>query len=119
ITSLYHVGNLPNLEELYLSHNQLTNMEIFDFPHLRILDICNNSIKSIKQIALSNNADGLQLKELWASNNLISDMTELEYLPKTLECVYLDGNMLSLNYRAKIKWSLPLLKQIDSEMISK
>jgi protein phosphatase 1 regulatory subunit 7 len=119
IEELLGLEHLFSLEELYVSHNKLKKLQPLLLQRLRILDICHNSIGSLREVSLSNEGNGLRcLEELWASGNCISDIKELDAIPKTVQCVYLDGNGLPEQYKTKLRWMMPGLKQIDHETLS-
>lgn len=83
---------------------------------LRVLDVSNNQIVSLKGIEHLKN-----LEELWASYNKIGDFAEVETVlgdKKQLNTVYFEGNPLQLRgpalYRNKVRLSLPQIMQIDA-----
>jgi protein phosphatase 1 regulatory subunit 7 len=108
---------LTNLEELYLSHNDLTSISGLDGNlRLRILDVSDNDIAH-----LSNLSHLTHLEEFWASGNLIGSFeevaTELGGLQK-LHTVYFEHNPLQdwsrSMYRSKLQMILRNIKQIDA-----
>lgn len=117
LTKFDGLADLPSLEELYASHNALTQTTGLEANrHLRVIDISNNHIASLT---------GLQhlgeLEELWASSNQLSSFTEIEKElreKRKLNTVYFEGNPLQTDhvatYRNKIKLALPQIKQIDA-----
>lgn len=84
---------------------------------LRVLDIGNNRISKIENIAHL-----LHLEEFWASYNKIDTLQDLEpqlsHLTQ-LQTVYLEGNPVQRNnmssYRRQIKTELPQIVQIDAK----
>jgi protein phosphatase 1 regulatory subunit 7 len=111
------LSSLENLEELYVSHNALTEISGLENNHkLRVLDISNNQIGH-----LTNLSHLPHLEELWASSNQLSSFDEVEKELKDkeeLNTVYFEGNPLQLNnstlYRNKVRLALPQVKQIDA-----
>ncbi len=108
---------MENLEELYISHNGLTEIQGLESNvNLTILDISNNRIKN-----LTNLKHLQKLQELWASYNQLESWKEVEQelgeFPE-LNTVYFEGNPLQkkheVTYRNKLKILLPHLKQIDA-----
>eukprot|EP00382_Lankesteria_abbotti_P005370 CAMPEP_0113850420 /NCGR_PEP_ID=MMETSP0372-20130328/3862_1 /TAXON_ID=340204 /ORGANISM="Lankesteria abbotti" /LENGTH=167 /DNA_ID=CAMNT_0000820691 /DNA_START=446 /DNA_END=949 /DNA_ORIENTATION=- /assembly_acc=CAM_ASM_000359 len=114
--------SVPVIEELFLSHNRLS-----DPPQsisllagsLRWLDLAGNQITS-----LSIFADLTLLEELWLNDNKIEDEHELEHLKSLtkLETVYLERNPLKSklgpSYRKRILDTIPWLKQLDAITLS-
>uniref|UniRef100_A0A8H7N7F3 U2A'/phosphoprotein 32 family A C-terminal domain-containing protein n=1 Tax=Bionectria ochroleuca TaxID=29856 RepID=A0A8H7N7F3_BIOOC len=88
-------------------------------PKLRVLDISNNKVSSLKGLG------GLkELEEVWASYNLIADFGDVEKELKdkeNLNTVYFEGNPLQLRgpalYRNKVRLALPQVKQIDATFV--
>ncbi len=111
------LSELPNLEELYISHNALTEISgLGKNVGLRVLDISNNQIKN-----LTNLGHLEHLEELWASSNLILSFEEVERElanKKKLNTVYFEMNPLQLKnpalYRNKLRLALPHIHQIDA-----
>ena len=112
IEKIEGLEELENLEELYLSHNKISKIENLDRNgSLKILDVSSNKVARIENIS------HLSISELWLNNNLIDNARDLENIPKTVEAIYLEGNQLDAQYKAKIKWLLPNIKQIDAEYL--
>jgi protein phosphatase 1 regulatory subunit 7 len=117
IRTIAGLDNLPQLEELYISHNALTTLEGLEkVSGLRVLDISNNQVGSIKGLKHLK-----ELEELWASYNQITDWNVVEEElndKKQLNTVYFEGNPLQLKapalYRNKVKLMLPQVMQIDA-----
>jgi protein phosphatase 1 regulatory subunit 7 len=117
LPSIAGLSSLENLEELYVSHNALTEISGLENNHkLRVLDISNNQIGH-----LTNLSHLPHLEELWASSNQLSSFDEVEKELKDkeeLNTVYFEGNPLQLNnstlYRNKVRLALPQVKQIDA-----
>ena len=120
LTRISGLSDLPNLEEIYISHNALTEMSGLDKNHsLRVLDISNNQIQhlsGLKQLS--------KLEELWASSNLLGSFDEIEAELKDkqdLNTVYFEANPLQLNspalYRNKVRLALPQIEKIDASKI--
>lgn len=106
-----------NLEELYISHNMLTELSGLEYnTNLHVLDISNNKIANLTNIGHLEN-----LEDVWASSNQLSSFDEVEKEladKKQLKTVYFEGNPLQTNnvvmYRNKIRLSLPQIRQIDA-----
>lgn len=117
LSSIQGLEDLKSLEELYISHNALTEISGLDkSPKLRVLDISNNQVAHLSNLQHLEN-----LEEVWASYNLISSFEEVEKEladKKALNTVYFEGNPLQLNnvavYRNKIRLALPQIQQIDA-----
>lgn len=111
------LSELLNLEELYISHNLLTEISgLEDNSNLHVLDISNNKIASLTNIGHLE-----KLEEVWASSNQLSSFDEIEKEladKKQLKTVYFEGNPLQTNnavmYRNKVRLSLPQIRQIDA-----
>lgn len=122
---------MPNLEELYISHNGLLKIEGLDrVPRLRIVDVGNNRLETLE--GLQGNVENLE--EFWvyfpvwytnscqqASYNQFSSFQDVENQlseKKGLTTVYFEGCPLQTEnrptYRNKLKLALPSLKQIDA-----
>ncbi|KAG5440822.1 hypothetical protein PCK2_000121 [Pneumocystis canis] len=103
------------LEELYLSHNGITSIEgLQALKRLRVLDISNNKIEKLEYIS-----QNIDLQELWASYNQLSNFENIEKECKNMKklvTIYLEGNPLQKingsTYRNKIKIILPWIKQV-------
>lgn len=115
--SLSHLANLPQLTDVYISHNLLDSLQpLSSVTSLRILDVSNNPITSLAGLeSLS------QLEELWASNCKLESFEEVEKVLKdkaNLNTVYFEGNPLELRqralYRNKVKLALPQVRQVDA-----
>ena len=118
--SLSHLASLPNLTELYISHNALENVEaLSECLKLATIDISSNPIVSLK---------GLQplkdLEELWASDCQIDSFEELERElsdKAELTTVYFEGNPIQTKqmalYRNKVKLAVPQVKQVDATYV--
>jgi protein phosphatase 1 regulatory subunit 7 len=111
---------VPTLEELYISHNKLQTLEgIEQNTKLRVLDISNNQVSSLKGLG---SLSGIE--EVWASYCHIADYSDVERELKDKEhltTVYLEGNPLQLRapalYRNKVKLALPQVSQIDATFV--
>ncbi|KAL3895102.1 MAG: hypothetical protein SGCHY_004898 [Lobulomycetales sp.] len=112
------LAGMPNLEELYISHNGLLKIEGLDrVPRLRIVDVGNNRLETLE--GLQGNVENLE--EFWASYNQFSSFQDVENQlseKKGLTTVYFEGCPLQTEnrptYRNKLKLALPSLKQIDA-----
>lgn len=115
------LSELANLEELYISHNLLTEISGLDNNiHLRVLDISSNQVTSLAHLAHLRD-----LEELWASSNELSSFEEIEKElagTQSLKTVYFEGNPLQTKnpvlYRNKVRLALPQIQQIDASMFS-
>lgn len=111
------LSSLPALEELYLSHNDLTSLSgLESVSHLRTLDVSNNRIAHLTHV---NHLE--QLEEFWASSNLLESFQEIELQLGKLEglhTVYFEHNPLQkkagATYRNKVRLCLRAIKQIDA-----
>lgn len=111
------LSKLPNLEELYVSHNAITDLSGLDAnSSLRVLDISNNQISKLEGLSHLT-----QLEELWASNCQLANFDEVERElrdKEKLETVYFEGNPLQMRgpavYRNKVRLAIPHIKQIDA-----
>ena len=111
------LSSLPALEELYLSHNDLTAITGLDNNlRLRTLDVSNNRIAH-----LTNLRHLEQLEEFWAGSNQLESFQEIEQELGGLEglhTVYFEHNPLQkaagATYRNKIRLCLKAIKQIDA-----
>ena len=114
------LDHLEQLEELYVSHNGITEIEnLQNLKNLKILDIGNNQISQLTGLE-----NLISLQELWASNNQLTSFQEIEKELKDkrdLETVYFEGNPIQSDagatYRLKLKTLLPQIKQIDATMV--
>ena len=108
------LANNINLEELYLGHNNITEIKgIQALTRLNTLDFSSNKIKRIQ------NVDQLtMLEEFWMSGNLIDTYEEIKNLStcKVIKTVYFEHNPISkdFEYRMRTAEMLPSLKQIDA-----
>lgn len=114
------------LEELYLSHNQITELPLEEFqsmPKLRILDVSGNRISQVP----SGFGAGLPaFEEFWASDNQLDNLVEQldrfdAACAQRLTTVYFAGsNPMASHprYVAVVKQSFPSLKQIDGTILS-
>jgi len=67
-----------------------------------------------------------RLKDLWVNDNVIDSLEHLDEdlsaQKRSLTCIYLTGNPavadLGDEYRATMKAMLPLLEQLDADMIA-
>ena len=115
------MSELVNLEELYISHNLLTEISGLDNNvHLRVLDISSNQVTSLAHLAHLGN-----LEELWASSNQLSSFEEIEKElagTQSLKTVYFEANPLQTKnpvlYRNKVRLALPQIQQIDASRSS-
>lgn len=119
LTTLNGLSNISNLEELYLSHNAVTDLSGLEKnTTLRVLDFSNNQVTHLEHLSTLKN-----LEELWASNNQLASFEEVERELKDkekLQTVYFEGNPLQTNgpavYRNKVRLALPQIVQIDASM---
>lgn len=119
LTTITGLSNLPKLEELYLSHNAVTDLSGLEKnTTLRVLDFSNNQVTHLDHLSTLKN-----LEEVWASNNQLTSFEEVERELKDkekLQTVYFEGNPLQTNgpvvYRNKVRLALPQVVQIDASM---
>ena len=112
---------MPQLEELYISDNLLTSLEpLSNTPDLRILDVQNNPITSLRGVSSLK-----RIENLWATSCKLDRFDELEKElgdKKELSEVYFEGNPLQkLNpvlYRNKVRLALPQVSKIDASKSS-
>lgn len=117
ITKISGLDHLTKLEELYLSHNGIQSMDgIENLTSLRILDLAENQIvhlRHLKQLT--------KLTDLWMNGNQLTNLDELNQLTDAteLDTVYLEGNPLAKekDYKQKVIQVLPMLKQLDADML--
>ncbi|KAK1938601.1 putative protein phosphatase 1, regulatory (inhibitor) subunit 7 [Babesia divergens] len=111
------VENCPQLQELYLSFNRLTEIPAFvnEMANLSILDLGNNAISKIL-VKEANNS----IEELWLNDNKVEDEQDIEPLRafNSLRVLYLERNpiqaKLGPSYRNVILAMLPQLTQLDA-----
>jgi len=120
LTSLAGLSSLKNLEELYVSHNAITDLSgLENNTSLRVFDFSNNQVSKLEHLSSLE-----QLEELWASNNQLSNFDEVERElkdKKKMETVYFEGNPLQTRgpavYRNKVRLAIPHIKQIDASKL--
>lgn len=115
---------IPTLEELYLSHNAITDegaavsFAHTTFPLLTVLDLSRNRLASTQSFVTLTS-----LEELWMSGNQISSFESVAHIGGgTLSClegIYLEYNPVAeeFEYRKKLKEMIPSLRQIDADAI--
>lgn len=113
LTHLDGLEQLKQLEELYLSDNQLADADFSRLQsnsRLRILDIADNRISEIRMSHGS-------LQELWANGNRLAEWDGLQLDLPLLSTIYLHSNRISkdADYKDRIRAILPSLRQIDAE----
>lgn len=64
---------MPELDSLLLGDNQLTEIDLSDLPELDTLNVSNNNLMQIPDLASIANT----LEELYLSNNSISDISSI------------------------------------------
>ncbi len=119
IVKIENLDKLVNLEEFYIAHNGLTQIEgLEQNVKLTTLDVAGNRLTKVENVKHLS-----QLEEFWANDNQIADINKLEeelgpkHLPQ-LNTVYLEGNPAQRKegpaYRRKLALALPQIKQIDA-----
>jgi len=117
-------SQVDTLEELYLSHNGISNEGAMlglslPFSKLTTLDLSRNCLTSTEPFKHL-----YTLEELWLSGNEIAtfeDVLPIQELGKRcLECICLEYNPVSkeFDYRKRLKEILPSLNQIDADQIN-
>jgi len=122
LTKVEHIEDQAStLEELYLSHNAITDDGLahgfplnLSFPNLCMLDVSRNRLTSSDPIAHLTS-----IEDLWLSGNSISSYENIGSLSclKKLGCVYLEYNPIDKDYeyRQKVKAIVgETLVQIDA-----
>jgi len=115
--SLEHLSILPNLTDLYISHNAIDSLAPLAFSkNLRIIDASSNPISSLSGLETHTH-----LEEVWASNCQLESFEMIEKVladKEELTTVYFEGNPLQKRqmvlYRNKVRLALPRIKQIDA-----
>lgn len=116
-------AQLDTLEELYLSHNNISNRGasqptglMLEFTKLTTLDLSRNRISSTHPFAHL-----AQLEDLWLSGNKITSFDDVEPISvlSNLEAIYLEYNPVAneFEYRKRLASINPSLQQIDANMI--
>lgn len=105
-----------NLEELYISHNGIEEIEGLDnLTNLKTLDLASNRIKRIKNVSHLVN-----LEEFWFNDNQLDSWEDLDQFKNCtkLQTVYLERNPIwrDTAYRRKVKLALPTVTQIDATL---
>ena len=121
ISIIPNLNGLVHLEELYFSHNRIEELPVDCLPSsLTTLDLANNRIGQLTHMKHLKN-----LEDLWINHNLLSSYEEIESELKYLESlrtVYFEGNPLEADektrYRAKVKYILPQVTQIDATLVA-
>ncbi|KAL3679898.1 hypothetical protein R1sor_022854 [Riccia sorocarpa] len=106
------------LEELYLSHNKIAEMEgLSSLTKLRILDVSSNKLETVKDLE-----NLKQLEDLWLNDNNIPTLEGIEAglqgVKNSLTVIYLERNPCARNnpeYTSKLRKMLPKLVQIDCQ----
>lgn len=119
--SLIHLSTLPNLTDLYISHNALDSLApLRTSSSLRIIDASSNPLTSLTGLEPHAN-----LEEVWASNCQLESFEEVEKVladKEQLTTVYFEGNPLQKRqvvlYRNKVRLALPRVRQIDASKCS-
>lgn len=142
LTSLVRASSLPHLsslQELYLAHNAIGEVEGGALPvggPLTTIDLSNNALTSLAAFL-----PHARLEELWLGGNALADMEEvgtLQALPQ-LSCLYLEhcplarpetdataalppgqlkANEYRKEYRRLVLRKLPRLTQLDATLVS-
>ncbi|CEM02466.1 unnamed protein product [Vitrella brassicaformis CCMP3155] len=105
------------LQELYLSHNALSNVpqDICRLVELETLDLASNKIGDLAPLA------GLmKVEDLWMNDNAVEDIKQVEHLKAitSLKTLYLERCPLQYKlgpgYRMAVTSTLPGLNQLDA-----
>jgi protein phosphatase 1 regulatory subunit 7 len=92
-----------------------------ELTRLEILDVSTNQVEQLRGLSTLT-----KLKDLWVNDNAIDSLEHLDEdlstQKRSLTCIYLTGNPgvadLGDKYRATIIAMLPLLEQLDADMIA-
>ncbi|TRY51358.1 Protein phosphatase-1 regulatory subunit 7 alpha2 [Cryptosporidium tyzzeri] len=115
--------NVNNVQELYLSDNQLISPDkvYFDsFQNLKVLDLGGNKIQNLEAISKIES-----LEELWINDNDICDINQLILLKnlRNLQTLYLERNpiqnQLGPAYRLTVIKIVPWITQLDAIPINR
>ena len=117
------LGQVDNLEELYLAHNGIDDEGAMiesglrlSFHKLTTLDLSKNRLTSCRPFSHLD-----KLNELWISTNNIASFEDVQPISvlTTLNEIYLEHNPIyhDFEYRKKLKGIIPSLRQIDANMI--
>ncbi|OWF37178.1 uncharacterized protein LOC110440536 [Mizuhopecten yessoensis] len=103
------LGNLKNVEQLYLVDNSITTLASYSFPKCTVLNLNKNFISSFKKLPSIPKITCLTMED-----NDVNSFRGLSSL-STLEQLYLRGNPISfvVNYRPKVFKMLPHLQVLD------
>ncbi|KAJ3219999.1 Leucine-rich repeat-containing protein 23 [Dinochytrium kinnereticum] len=116
VTGIDILENYPHLR--YIAGNQIATIELDDKPHLQLLHLRDNKIRSLSGI----NESYRQLVYLNLRNNKISNIDEIRKLSvlPSLKTLILSENPIDQlpNYRIDVLLRLPKLEKLDKEPIT-
>jgi protein phosphatase 1 regulatory subunit 7 len=122
LTSMDGLEECEALEEIYVSDNGITELCRLDsLKNLKVLDVSRNQLRGL---------DGVGtlplLTDLWANNNLIENLEqveiELQGLADSLQVLYLNNNpflegQVRTSYKLRMTHILPNLEQLDDVLV--
>eukprot|EP01038_Epipyxis_sp_PR26KG_P004513 gene4513-6377_t len=120
---LTSIGNglqtLSAISELYLASNAIENLEgLPQFNTLTTVDLSYNKISNVSGVEVQT-----QLEELWMSNSLLSNFSDLQplFLLPNLKCLYLEHSPIAkdFEYRMFITKSIKSLVDLDADPVNR
>lgn len=121
LDTLEGLGQLPVLDTLNISSNQLTSLHSLNsMPKLHTLICANNKLDTAESIQYLNRCPELETLDL--QNNMLDDLEILEVLRSLpqLKCLYLQGNPVVSkwsNYRKTIISAISSLAYLDDRPV--
>ena len=108
LSRIENIGNLPQLEELYLYENAIERIEGLEgCPRLKKLWLYSNQLVSLEGLRHLGH-----LRELWVQDNKLTDINELEYLVN-LVSVNLSMNEIRDFKALEVLSRLPALQEVS------
>ena len=121
LTSMHGLEECEALEEIYVSDNGITELCSLDsFKNLKVLDVSRNRLQHLNGVGQLP-----VLTDLWANNNLIDTLDEVEKelvgLKDSLQVLYLNNNPFietqGQAYKLRMTHALPNLEQLDDVLV--